>query len=197
MTECCLRQIQIDIWQAGWEGRSNCYFWDFTIFHTPAQIRHNTKWCIQQVIKDVYVMILPRSGWCPAVLGLSDRWYGETRRRETERTMACFTQETPQPFQWSNIHIWALLVTQFDTISTDWPSDDKWTLTKVLWCVVTIYHKHFWLFRHWCPLCLSSSLLGRHRAICQSGLTLYLLPFGNDLSFFSNLSLWFQHAQLL
>ena len=146
-------------------------------------------------------MILPRSGWCPAVLGLSDRWYGETRRRETERTMACFTQETPQPFQWSNIHIWALLVTHCLTLSLSTGPQmihGRWQKFKVLWCVGTIYHKQFWLFRYWCPLRLSSSsLLGRHRAICHSGLTLYLLPFGNDLSFFSNLSLWFQHAQLL
>ena len=60
----------------------------------------------------------------------------------------------------------------------------RWQKFKVLWCVGTIYHKQFWLFRYWYPLRLSSSsLLGRHRAICHSGLTLYLLPLGNDLSF--------------
>ena len=131
-------------------------------------------------------MILPRSGWCPAVLGLSDRWYGETRRRETERTMACFTQETPQPFQWSNIHIWALLVTQFDTISIDWPSDDTWTMARVQSFMMyrnNLPLKHFWLFCCRYPLRLSSYLLGRHWAICHSGLTLHLLPLGNDLSF--------------
>ena len=71
----------------------------------------------------------------------------------------------------------------------------RWQKFKVLWCVVIIYHKQFWLFRYWCPLRLSSSsLLGRHRAICHSGLTLYLLPLGNDLSF---LAIWAKIQQKL
>ena len=72
-------------------------------------------------------LLMPSLDYLMADRGIHAEEHAET---ETEGTMACFTQETPQPFQWSNIHIWALLVTQFDTISIDWPSDDTWTVAK-------------------------------------------------------------------
>ena len=156
---------------------------------------------LDTIQNDAYNRLLKMSMWwsCQGrgdALPCLDYLIADTERHAGERQRGQWLVSLKRHLNRSNdpIYIFGLCLLRSLTLSLSTGPQmihGRWQKLKLLWCVGTIYrcvgtiyHKQFWLFCCWCPLRLSSSLLGRHRAICHSGLTLYLLPFEIICHFF-------------